>query len=93
MKARYELTVIFPEKEEEYREKTEKFVKDFVKKSSGEMVEEEEWGVRRLAYPIKKKETGYYKHFVIKIDTEDQPILEKKLALEEKILRYLFVRV
>lgn len=93
MKAKYELTIVFPDKEEEYREKIEKMVKDFVEKRSGEIVEEEDWGARKLAYPIQKQETGYYKHFVFKIDAEDQPSLEKKLALEEKILRYLFVRV
>ncbi len=33
---------------------------DFIVDNGGEIVHEEDWGLKKLAYPIQKKTTGFY---------------------------------
>ncbi len=49
------------------------------------------WGKRTLAYPIKKRETGYY--VVAKFDAEQAalPEFERAIKLDEGVLRHLIV--
>ena len=97
----YELTVLFPDPasakdaKEAESEKTRvmKVIEEFVKKHKGEINKQESWGVKHLAYPIRKIEIGIYEHFVLTLPGSDQPVLDKMLKLEEGVLRYMFVRV
>lgn len=56
------------------------------------VVKEDLWGVRTLAYPIKRKTSGYFAHFEISADPRDIKGLDKSLRVEEDILRFLLVR-
>ena len=56
------------------------------------VVKEDLWGVKNLAYPIKKQISGYYAHFEIQADPKDAKDLDKSLKVEEDVLRYLIVR-
>lgn len=87
----YELTVMLPEGGE--KEKIVKQIVTFVKKVKGEIIKQESWGVKTLAYEIKKQKTADYEFFVLNLNSKDQPELDKSLSLTEGILRYLFVRV
>ena len=61
--------------------------------ANGEIVEQAEWGKRRLAYEIRKQSEGYY--YFIKVDAVPSMAveLEKSLRLmNETVLRYLIVR-
>lgn len=89
----YELTVVFPDNNEALKKKVIKVVGDFVSKRKGEIMKQDSWGVKELAYKIKGQKMGLYEHFVISIDPLEQPKLDKKLRVEEEVLRYLFVRV
>ncbi|MBU1000458.1 30S ribosomal protein S6 [Patescibacteria group bacterium] len=60
--------------------------------AAGKVTKEDLWGVRSLAYPIKKQTSGYYAHFEIQVDPKDAKDLDKSLKVEENILRYLLVR-
>lgn len=94
MKQIYELTIVFPEdKEGKLKKSVIKLIEDFAKSSKGEVMKHESWGVKTLAYPIKKNTTGEYEHFVLDLDKEKQPKLDEELRLTEGLLRYLFVRV
>ncbi len=71
-------------------------VKSYVKHIKGggcEIVHEENWGLKKLAYPIQKKSTGYY--FCIEFNGSGQviPTLELSLKRDEKILRFLTVKL
>lgn len=58
---RYESMVIIDTKIEEIeRLKTINKIKEFIEKSGGKIISFEEWGNRKLAYPIKKRNEGYY---------------------------------
>lgn len=50
------------------------------------------WGVRRLAYPIKKFQEGYYVLYEAKLDPTRIKDIERSLQYNEDVLRYLVVR-
>ena len=55
-------------------------------------VKTEIWGDRKLAYPIKKKENGYYVLTLFQIDGTRIPEVEAKLNITESILKYMIVK-
>lgn len=91
----YETTFIMtPVLSEEDVKKTIKSYSDFLTKNKAEIVHEEFWGIKPLAYPIAKKTTGIYHH----IEFKASPDLIDKLELayrrdEDNILRYLTVKL
>ncbi len=50
------------------------------------------WGVRQLAYPIKKFQEGYYVLYEAKIDPTRIKDIERSMQYNEDVLRYLVVR-
>lgn len=56
-----------------------------------EMVHEENWGLRKLAYPIQKKSTGFYQLFEYKGANDIVASLETEFRRDEKVLRFLTV--
>ncbi|MEO8087265.1 MAG: 30S ribosomal protein S6 [Bacteroidota bacterium] len=56
-----------------------------------EIVHENNWGLRKLAYPIQKKNTGFY--YLIEYKTEGELInkLELEFKRDERIMRFLTV--
>ena len=90
----YELTIVIPEdKDGKEVARITKLVTDFVKKTKGEVNKHESWGSKHLAYPIKKLTIAQYEHFLITLESTEQPLLDKMLRMDESILRYMFVRV
>lgn len=65
--------------------------KDFLTKNGAEIVYEEDWGLRKFAYPIKKKTSGFYHLFEFKTEPEVIKKLETEFNRDEKLLRYLTV--
>jgi small subunit ribosomal protein S6 len=89
----YELAMLVdPGLSEENRQKLLAKIKKIVEDSKGKVGKTEEWGRKKLTYPVKKKDSGYY--FLWKLSLPEDIALEadKKIKLEEKILRYLLVR-
>lgn len=65
---------------------------DYLKGEGNEIVHVEEWGLRELAYPIKKRSSGVY--YVIEFKTTSSDAvsrLEIALGRDERIIRYLTV--
>ncbi len=62
---------------------------------SGATVEHtESWGLRKLAYPIAKKNTGYY--FLMQFAAEDGTVIEKletAYRRDERVIRFLTFRL
>ena len=65
---------------------------DFLKSNGAEIVEEDHWGLKKLAYPIKKKTTGIYHHIEFRSDAALIEKLEISLKRDESIMRFLTVR-
>lgn len=51
------------------------------------------WGVKKLAYPIKKQERGSYIQTYFRAEPEVISEFERRLRLDEKILRFLTIRL
>jgi small subunit ribosomal protein S6 len=62
---------------------------DLIKENGGEVVYEQDWGLRKLAYPIQKKTTGFYHLFEFKADSQFIAKLETQYRRDERILRFL----
>ena len=59
----------------------------------GRLSKRESWGLRSLAYRIKKNRKGYYTFFNIEAPPEAILEIERQMRLNEDVLRYLTVRV
>ena len=68
-------------------------VTKFVEENDGDIVEVDEWGSRRLAFPIQKKRNGYYVDLYFKAPGAIVPKLERALEIDDNILRYLTLRM
>ncbi len=76
--------------EEQMKETVKKFKKLF-KDKQAEIVFEDNWGLRKLAYPIKKLSTGFYYLIEFKADSTFVAELELTFKREERVLRFLTV--
>ena len=68
-------------------------VVSFITNHGGEIVKTEEWGKRRLAYEINKKQYGYYIHLRFNAPPAVIGLLENEYKLNESIMRHLTVEV
>lgn len=59
--------------------------------TDGEVTAIDHWGSRQLAYPIQKKKSGYYVIVHARATAESLPEFERKLTLDEELMRYLIV--
>ena len=61
----------------------------FIKENGGEIVYEEDWGLRQLAYPIQKRTSGFY--YLIEFKAEPSLIasLETQYRRDERVIRFL----
>ncbi|MCH4895916.1 MAG: 30S ribosomal protein S6 [Marinifilaceae bacterium] len=74
------------------KETVEKF-KEIITENGGTISNEEDWGLRKLAYPIQKKTTGFY--HLLQFDAPGDTIekLELQFRRDEKIIRFLSFRL
>jgi small subunit ribosomal protein S6 len=74
--------------EAQMKEAVDKF-KNLITKNSGKIAHEENWGLKKLAYPIQKKSTGFY--YLIEFEVEGEFIakLETEYRRDERIIRFL----
>jgi small subunit ribosomal protein S6 len=68
-------------------------IQDIITKNGDEIVAVNRWGRKRLAYPINKKNNGYYINIEFKGKGETIKQLEHVYHLDEHILRYLTIKV
>lgn len=75
------------------KEAVEKFKNVITNEAGGSIVNEENWGLRKLAYPIQKKTTGFYT--LLEFDGEPTIVnkLETAFRRDEKVLRFLTFRL
>jgi small subunit ribosomal protein S6 len=90
----YETTVVADSlmKSDDLRDLREK-IASFISNHGGQVQKAEEWGKRRLAYEIAKKQYGYYLHFRFTAPEAVLALLEREYRLNESVLRFLTIRV
>ena len=78
--------------DEQMKEAVEKF-KGVLTNAGAEIINEENWGLKKFAYPIDKKTTGFYVLIEFKAAPETIKTLEVAYRRDEKVLRYLTVKM
>ncbi len=68
-------------------------IKDTIINNNGEIKEIEDWGRKRLAYPINKSKIGYYVFYRYEAPNIIVAKLERMFNLDEHILRYLTIKL
>lgn len=90
----YELMVIFTPilSDDDTKKSIENYGK-MVTDAGGEMVHQETWGLRQLAYPIDKKTTGIYHLYEFKAPGETIEKMEIQFKRDDNIMRWLFTKL
>ena len=78
--------------ENQMKEAVEKY-KKFIVDSKGEIVHEEDWGLKKLAYPIQKKSTGFYHLIEFKSSPDLIDRMETEFRRDERIIRFLTMKM
>ncbi len=78
--------------EGQMKEAVSKF-KKVITDNEGEIVYEEDWGLKKLAYPIQKKSTGFYHLIEFKVEGDTIAKLETEFRRDERILRFLTMKM
>ncbi|QIK54792.1 30S ribosomal protein S6 [Dysgonomonas sp. HDW5A] len=73
------------------KEAVEKF-KGILTEEGATIVSEENWGLKKLAYPIQKKSTGFYAFVEFDADPSVIAKLELQFRRDEKVIRFLTFR-
>jgi small subunit ribosomal protein S6 len=90
----YELMyIVRPTVDEQSLAAVNEKVERFIAAGGGQLTRRDDWGKRRLAYPILKFTEGFYTVLQIELPSTAVRDLERALQLTEEILRYLIVRV
>ena len=74
--------------EEQMKDTVQKFIK-ILKDGKAKVINEEQWGLRKLAYPIQHKSTGFYNLVEFEAEPELVSKLETEFRRDEKIMRFL----
>ena len=78
--------------EEQMKEAVKKY-EGYLKKNGAQFANRENWGMRKLAYPIQKKSSGFYQVLEYKCDGKIIADLEVQFKRDERILRFLTVKL
>ena len=87
----YEVMFILdPTLEDEKKDATIETVKEIVS-SGGEVGNVDVWGMRKLAYPIQKKNEGYYVVMEFKAQPDLPKELDRRLKISDNVMRHLII--
>jgi small subunit ribosomal protein S6 len=78
--------------DDQVRETVEKF-EGILKAKGGSLNHRENWGLKKLAYPIQKKKSGFYTLLEFNAPGELISEFELQLRRDERVMRYLTVKL
>ena len=90
----YELMVIFTPvlSEDDYKAAQKKFT-DLVRENGGEIVSENPWGLKSLAYPVQKKTTGLYWVTEFRSLSDFNEKLKIQLLRDDNVMRHMVTKL
>ena len=74
--------------DDQVKEAVKKFT-DFLVDRKAEIVDSDNWGLRKLAYPIQKKSSGFYHLIEFKADSTVIADLEIAYKRDERLMRFM----
>lgn len=90
---RYDLNVILDPGLSEAQIQTEKdAVATQIERAGGSVAALDEWGIQRLAYPIRKQNEGYYLVYRLDLSNDTPKTIEAGLRQRDNVMRVLVVR-
>ena len=82
----FELVYILkPDLSKQSQDQVDENMKKSISESGGKIIDQETWGLKDLAYPIKKTNKGYYIFLQFDIDSKKLVNINKSLNLNENI--------
>ena len=91
--AQYDLNVILDPNLSETQVATEKdAVAAQIERDKGDVIELDEWGNKRLAYPIRKQSEGYYLIYTLNLPVDTPKVIETALRQRDNVMRVLAVK-
>jgi len=85
--------IVDPETDGDKVAKLNEAVGKLIEKEGGEIVRMDDIGLKTMAYPIQKKEEGYYVLFEINGTGQEILELERRMRVNDMIMRFITVRV
>ena len=76
--------------EDDKKEAVVEMVKDVIS-AGGEVGKADIWGMRKLAYPIEKKNDGYYVVNEFKANPDLPKELDRRLKISDSIIRHIII--
>ncbi len=90
--AQYEVAVLYhPSLEVDLSKAEDRVVKIFTD-NGGKVVATDNWGKRKLAYPIKKNEHAIYVFYTVELPGENVAKIESTLNITDEVIRFLITR-
>ncbi len=68
-------------------------VRNIIKNAGGEIIREDNWGKKRLAYAIKREDFAVYVYMDVKLPADAPLKISNTLNITDEVLRYLLVTV
>lgn len=92
--ALYETTIILrPELATTEVEKVAEGFSTVISENKGKVIKKEIWGLKELAFKVKKNKKGYYVHYNLEGNGDTVAELRRKLKLSEDVIRDLTIQV
>ncbi|HSW85181.1 MAG TPA: 30S ribosomal protein S6 [Candidatus Saccharimonadales bacterium] len=89
----YEIAVIYHPDLEAHLSKGEERVQKIVADNGGKVISNDNWGKRKLAYPIKGSEHGVYVFYTVELPGTVVSKVENTLNITDEIIRFLITRI
>ena len=94
MSKHYETVFILtPVLSDDQAKEAAKKIKKTITDLGAKVIHEENWGLKKLAYPIQKKSTGFYQLLEFKADPAFIGKLETEFRRDERIIRFITVKL
>lgn len=90
---KYELAVLYHPDLEVDLEKGEQRVKKIINDNNGKIISVDNWGKKKLAYPINKLESAVYIFYTLELSPTATTKLESTLNITDEVIRYLIVKL
>jgi small subunit ribosomal protein S6 len=87
------MVILKPSLESEEVDKTLSRIEKAIKKAKGKLGKIDKWGKRKLAYPIKGQNDGYYAIVTFNGNGEVVRELDRVLKISDEVIRHLTVKL
>lgn len=88
----YEVAVLYHPDLEIDLEKAEGKVKKILEEAGGKITKTDNWGRRKLAYPIQKLEYGVYVFYTLEMPADGVKKIEQNFNITDEIIRFMITR-